>query len=148
MKLVKNIGEWSKCGGLILLFVIVIISIGGGGFARGLEVWSSAFSAEYLWGVLEGLRYARSFDILSCQVVYWFSDSCSGDYSNNRKWYGTSVGEVYSKYHLDWEVTDFYSYRKTDWCADALLTMGCSLDFNFHFFILVQGRLVVFFCLI
>ncbi|CAJ2673373.1 unnamed protein product [Trifolium pratense] len=105
-----------------------------GGFAKFVGV-GSAFVAE-LWGVLEGLKYAkrkgyRKID-LNIDSVAVMKVIKSGKTNSSL---GTSLVKSIKKLlDEDWEVKISHSYREANRSADALTSMGCTLNYNIVYF--------------
>jgi ribonuclease HI len=123
-------GHMAGCGGIIR------DSNGRwcGGFAKHVGS-CSAFMAE-LWGVLEGLKYARS---LGLQMIELNVDSLAVVHVITTGITTSSIGFAMVKrirrlLEMDWEVHISHSYREANQCADALANMGCELSCNIVFF--------------
>ena len=105
-----------------------------GGFARSVGL-CSAYIAE-LWGVLEGLRYARSLDFwrveLHVNSVAVVNILNFGGYNipDGR----SLVMKIRRMLDMDWEVVVNHIYREANQCADALAKLGGSLDANLVLF--------------
>jgi ribonuclease HI len=105
-----------------------------GGFSKYISI-GSAYLAE-LWGVLEGLMYARRLQfcfielhIDSLVVVQAITSNGHGS------WKGRSlVEQIRRLLALDWQVVVHHSYREANQCADALANYGCSMDAGISFF--------------
>ncbi|MCI30277.1 putative non-LTR retroelement reverse transcriptase, partial [Trifolium medium] len=89
-----------------------------------------------LWGVFEGLKYARrlGYDVVELNV-----DSMVVKQALNSGLAGNLSGQALVKnirrlLDLTWEVTVKHSYRVANACADALANIGCSLDYNTVFY--------------
>jgi ribonuclease HI len=89
-----------------------------------------------LWGVLEGLKYARR---LGYQAIDLNVDSLavkqvltSG--SSNNLLGQNLVKNIRRLLELNWKVTVVHSYREANTLADALANIGCSLDYNIIFY--------------
>ncbi|GAU43826.1 hypothetical protein TSUD_399190 [Trifolium subterraneum] len=107
-----------------------------GGFAKSLGKWKCNSYVAELWGVLEGLKYARR---LGYQAIDLNVDSLavkqvltSG--SSNNLLGQNLVKNIRRLLELNWKVTVEHSYRKANTCADALANIGCSLDYNIIFY--------------
>jgi ribonuclease HI len=99
-----------------------------GGFAKNLGM-CSAYVAE-LWGVFEGLRYARS---LGFNRVELNVDSSVVNQVLRKPGYGRPLGgslvmRIRKLLELDWEVVIDHVYREANKCADMLANIGCTLD--------------------
>jgi ribonuclease HI len=89
----------------------------------------SAYVAE-LWGVFEGLRYARS---LGFNRVELNVDSSIVNQVLRKPGYGRPLGgslvmRIRKLLELDWEVVIDHVYREANKCADMLANIGCTLD--------------------
>ncbi|MCI01199.1 non-LTR retroelement reverse transcriptase-like, partial [Trifolium medium] len=114
--------------------------IGCGGIIRGSDgEWISGFAkfvgygntylAE-LWGVVEGLSYARRLNLHrvelhvdSMTVVKAITSSGGGSFRGR-----SIVDKIWRLIDLDWEVLVHHTYRETNQCADALANMGCNMN--------------------
>ncbi|PNX61822.1 ribonuclease H, partial [Trifolium pratense] len=99
-----------------------------GGFAKGVGT-CSAFVAE-LWGVFEGLTYARrmrfmhiELNIDSAMVVQVLKTG-----NLNSPFGLTLVKNIRRLVDMEWEVHITHAYRESNRCADALTNIGCTLD--------------------
>ncbi|PNX81975.1 ribonuclease H, partial [Trifolium pratense] len=106
--------------------------LGGSSKYIGIE---SAYVAE-LWGLLEGLMYARSLQFKFIEVhVDSLAVMQVVSSHENGSWKGrTLVEKIRRLLALDWEVVVHHSYREANCCADALANYGCSLTSGFSFF--------------
>jgi len=105
-----------------------------GGFPRSLGL-CSAYVAE-LWGVIEGLRYARSLDFRRVELHV---DSVAVVKILNSGGYDTSDGrslvmKIRRMLDMDWEVVVNHIYREANQCANAFANLGGSLDANLVLF--------------
>jgi ribonuclease HI len=118
------------CGGVIR------DSHGGwlGGFAKYLGI-CSAYVAE-LWGVLEGLRYARNlgFTRIELNVDSSVVDHVLRRQGNNSPTGSALINQIRRLMDLDWEVVVKHSYRETNKCADVLVNIGCTLDSHIMYY--------------
>ncbi|MCI09825.1 putative non-LTR retroelement reverse transcriptase, partial [Trifolium medium] len=105
-----------------------------GGFSKGVGV-CSAFVAE-LWGVLEGLSYARRMRFthveLNIDSITLVQVIKSGILSSP---IGLSlVKRIRRLLELDWDVKIAHAYRESNKCADVLANIGCTLDREIIFY--------------
>jgi ribonuclease HI len=105
-----------------------------GGFAKGVGV-CSAFVAE-LWGVLEGLQYARRLRFMAVELnidsVTVVQVIKTGKLSSP---IGLPLVKQIRRYlELDWEVMIVHAYRESNNCADVLANIGCTLDREIIFY--------------
>jgi ribonuclease HI len=112
-----------------------------GGFAKHVGS-CSAFVAE-LWGVLEGLKYAR---LLGLHVVELNIDSLAVVHVIKTGMTRSSMGFPLVKHiqrllAMDWEVHISHSYREANQCADALANMGCELNCSIVYFDVCPSRI-------
>ncbi|KAK2394949.1 hypothetical protein QL285_056723 [Trifolium repens] len=99
-----------------------------GGFAKSVGT-CSAFIAE-LWGVFEGLMYARRMGFLHIELNI---DSMTVvkviKTGNGRNPLGLAlVKNIRRLIDLEWEVHISHAYRESNKCADALANIGCTLE--------------------
>ncbi|PNY00696.1 ribonuclease H [Trifolium pratense] len=99
-----------------------------GGFAKGVGN-CSAFVAE-LWGVYEGLSYARRLGFMKVELnidsVTVVNVLTKGTLQSLAR--AMLVRNIRSLIALDWEVSIVHAYRESNQCADALVNIGCTLD--------------------
>ncbi|KAK2379785.1 Polynucleotidyl transferase, ribonuclease H superfamily protein [Trifolium repens] len=123
-------GSAAGCGGVIR------DSHGGwiGGFAKYLGI-CSAYVAE-LWGVLEGLRYARNlgFTRIELNVDSSVVDHVLRRQGNNSPTGSALINQIRRLMDLDWEVVVKHSYREANKCADVLANIGCTLDSHIMYY--------------
>jgi ribonuclease HI len=105
-----------------------------GGFAKGVGD-CSAFVAE-LWGVFEGLQYARHLGFAAVELN---TDSVTVAQAISTGNLNSPVGasllrNIRRLLALDWEVKVVHAYRESNQCADALATIGCSLNKEIIFY--------------
>ncbi|MCH81999.1 putative non-LTR retroelement reverse transcriptase, partial [Trifolium medium] len=99
-----------------------------GGFAKCLRM-CSAYIAE-LWGVYEGLLYARGLgysrvevNVDSSVMVHVLLKGGSGSPGGR-----ALVWKIRRLMELDWEVVMHHAYRESNKCADALANLGCDME--------------------
>ncbi|KAK2362266.1 heat shock 70 kDa protein [Trifolium repens] len=99
-----------------------------GGFAKNLGI-CNAYVAE-LWGVLEGLRYARrlGFNRIELNVDSSVVNQVLRQPGYGRPLGGALVMRIRRLFELDWEVVINHSYREANKCADVLANIGCIID--------------------
>jgi ribonuclease HI len=117
-------GSVAGCGGVVR----DSNGVWKGGFAKNLGV-CSAYVAE-LWGVLEGLRYAKA---LGFNRVELNVDSSIVNQVLSKAGYGRPLGmalvmRIRSLLEMEWEVVINHSYREANKCADVLANIGCTID--------------------
>jgi ribonuclease HI len=83
-----------------------------------------------LWGVFEGLTYARRMGFLHIELNI---DSMTVvkviKTGNGRNPLGlTLVKNIRRLIDLEWEVHISHAYRESNKCADALANIGCTLE--------------------
>jgi ribonuclease HI len=112
-----------------------------GGFAKSIG-HCSAFIAE-LWGVFEGLKYARSLGYTAIDLnVDSLIVAQAIQTGRSRSIMGHSlVKHIRQLMCLDWEVTVSHAFRESNYCADALANYGCSLDSSIVYFDVCPSQL-------
>ncbi|PNX62105.1 ribonuclease H [Trifolium pratense] len=117
-------GRVAGCGGVIR----DSSGVWKGGFTNKLGI-CNAYVAE-LWGVLEGLRYARSlgFNRIELDVDSSVVNQVLKQPGYGRPLGGTLVMRICCLLELEWEVVIKHSYRETNKCVDVLANIGYTLD--------------------
>jgi ribonuclease HI len=98
------------------------------GYAKSVGM-CNAFVAE-LWGVLEGLRIVKNMGFRKVELCI---DSQSVVQVIQNGYAQSSMGgpllkQIWQLLDHDWNVEISHTYREANHCADALATLGCSLN--------------------
>ncbi|GAU38278.1 hypothetical protein TSUD_119590 [Trifolium subterraneum] len=107
-----------------------------GGFAKFVG-FGSAYLAQ-LWGVFEGLTYARNLNLShvelnvnSMVVVQAITTNGCGSMTQTER---SLVKKIRRLLALDWEVSVKHSYREANQCANALANRRCCMNIECVFF--------------
>ncbi|MCH79377.1 putative non-LTR retroelement reverse transcriptase [Trifolium medium] len=112
-----------------------------GGFAKSIGI-CNAFIAE-LWGVFEGLKYARSlgYNAIDLNVDSMIVVQAIRTGKTRSILGHNLVKNIMRLMRLDWDVTINHVYREANYCVDALANFGCSLDSSIMVFDVCPSQL-------